>query len=51
MQPLARNAQKEFLIGQGQGHMRHIGNHRWMASSWKLRFFGPCKNWWGYHQI
>jgi len=30
---LARNAQKEFLIGQSQGHTRHIADHLWMTSS------------------
>jgi len=30
---LARNAQKEFLIGQIQGHMRHITDHLQMAST------------------
>jgi len=30
---IARNAQKEFLIGQSSRHTRHIADHLWMASS------------------
>jgi len=37
---MARNAQKEFFIGQIQGHTRHIASHLWMASSFNdLRAF------------
>jgi len=35
---VARNAQKEFLIGQSQDHMRHIADHLWIASSCCQRY-------------